>query len=114
MNHYTHWSPCALQHVLPALAQDWIANGHHAPIGERRSLWRQQGLDVPSHTQGSEHGNAGHKLIGGTAVVEEAEHGIALPSDGISNRVAMAAGTKDQQTLRHQLLDATTNGTATR
>jgi len=32
MNDCTHWSPCALKHVLPAMAQDWIANGHHEPI----------------------------------------------------------------------------------
>ena len=114
MNHHTHGSSCGFQHLLPTLAKDWIANSHHAPIGERRSLWGQQGLDVPGQTQGSEHGKAGHKLIGGTAVIEEAEHGIALRSDGISNRAAMAAGSEDQPTLWHQLWDATAKGTATR
>jgi hypothetical protein len=114
MNHYTHWSPCALQHVLPALAQDWIANGHHEPIGSWRSFRAWLGLDVPDKTQGSKHGDAGHKLIGRTAVVEETEHGIALRSDGISNRAAMAAGSEDQPTVWHQLWDATAKGTATR
>jgi hypothetical protein len=103
MNDYTHWSRCALQHVLPALAQDWIANGHHKPIGSRRSFRAWLGLDDPGQTQGAKHEDAGHKLIGGTAVIEEAEHGIALGSDGIGNRAAMAAGTEDQPPVFHQL-----------
>ena len=106
MNHHTHGSSCGFQHLLPALAQDWIANGHHEPIGSRRS--------VPGQTQGSKHRDARHKLISGTAVVEEPEHGIALCSDGISNRAAMAAGSEDQPTVWHQLWDATAKGTATR
>jgi hypothetical protein len=99
MNHDTHWSPCALQHVLPALAQDWIANGHHEPIGSRRSFREWLSLDVPDQMQRTEHGDARHELIDESAVVEEAEHGIALRSDGISNRAAMAAGTEDQPTV---------------
>jgi len=114
MNHYTNWSLCALQHVLPVLAKSWIANGHHASIRGRRSFRIWLGLDVPSQTQGSVHGDAGHKLISGTAVVEEAEHSIALRSDDISNRAAMAAGSEDQPTVWHQLWDATAKGTATR
>jgi len=97
-----------------ALAQIWIANGHHEPIGWRRTFKTLQGLDVPSQTQGSKHGNAGHELISGTAVVEEANHVIALRSDGISNRAAMAAGSEDQPTMWHQPWDATAKGTATR
>ena len=89
-----------------ALVQVWIANGHHEPIGSQHS--------VPGQTHGSKHEDTGHKLIGGTAVVEEAEHGIALRSDGISNRAAMAAGSEDQPTVWHQLWDATAKGAATR
>ena len=114
MNDHTHGSSCGFQHLLPALAQDWIANSHHEPIGSRRSFRAWQGLDVPGQTQGSEHGDARHKLIGGTAVVEEPKHGIALRSDGIGNQAAMAAGSEDQPTVWHQLWDATAKGTATR
>ena len=106
MNNYTHWSSCGFQHLLPALAKSWIANGHHKPIGSQRS--------VPGQTQGAEHGDGGHKLIGGATVVEEAKHGIALRSDGIGNQAAMAAGSEDQPTVWHQLWDATAKGTATR
>jgi len=73
-----------------------------------------QGLDVPGQTQRTEHGDAGHKLIGGATVVEEPNHVIALRSDGISNRAAMAAGSEDQPPMWHQLWDATAKGTATR
>jgi hypothetical protein len=103
MNHYTHLRPCALEHLLPALAQSWIANGHHEPIGRRRSFRAWQGLDVPGQTQRTKHGDARHNLIGGSAVVEEAEHGIAMRSDGISNGATMAAGSEDQPTQWNQL-----------
>ena len=106
MDSRTHGSSCGFQHLLPALAQVWIANSHHEPIGSRR--W------VPGQTQGAEHGDGGHKLIGGTAVIKKPKHGIALRSDGISNRAAMAAGSEDQPTVWHQLWDATAKGTATR
>ena len=59
-------------------------------------------------------GDGRHELIGWTAVVEEPKHGIALRSDGISNRAAMVAGSEDQPTVWHQLWDATAKGTATR
>ena len=45
---------------------------------------------------------------------EEPKHDLALRSDGISNRAAMAAGSEDQPTVWHQLWDATAKGTATR
>ena len=61
-----------------------------------------QRLNDPGQTQRTKHGNAGHKLIDGTALVEEAEHGIALRSDGISNSAAIAAGSEDQPTVWHQ------------
>ena len=114
MNHHTHGSSCGFQHLLPALAQDWIAKGHHEPIGSRRSFRAWLGHDVPGQTQGSEHRDARHELISGTAVIKKPNHGIALRSDGISNRAAMTAGSKDQPTVWHQLWDATAKGTATR
>jgi len=114
MNHYTHWSPCALQLVLPALTQNWITNGHNEPIGRRRSFREWLSLDVPDQMQRTEHGDARHERIDEPAVVEEAEHVIALRSDGISNRAAIAAGSKDQPTLWPQLWVATAKGTATR
>jgi len=89
MNQYTHWSPCALKHVLLALGQQWVANGDHEPIGSWRSFRAWLGLDVPGQTQGPEHGDAAHKFMGRTDVVEEDEHGICLGSDGIRNRTAM-------------------------
>ena len=99
MNRYPHWSSCGLKHLLPALAQDWIANGHNKPIGSRRSFRALLVLDDPGQTQRAKHGDTGHKRIGGTAVIEEAEHGIALRSDGISNSAAMTAGSEDQPTV---------------
>ena len=59
-------------------------------------------------------GDGRHELIGGVTVVEEANNDLALRSDGISNRAAMAAGSEDQPTVWHQLWDATAKGTATR
>ena len=82
--------------------------------GSRRSFGAWLGLDVPGQTQVSKHVDAGHLLIGGTGVIEEAEHVIALRSDGIGNRAAMAAGSEDQPTLWHRLWNATAKGTATR
>jgi hypothetical protein len=114
MNHCAHRSSCSFQHLLPTLAKDWIANCHHEPIGSRRSFREWLSLDVPDQMQRTKHGDARHELTGGTAVVEEAEHVIALRIDGIGNRAAMAAGTEDQPTVWHQLLDATAKGTATR
>ena len=114
MNDYAHWSPCALQHVLPALAQDWIANGHHEPIRGRRPFRAWLGHDVPGQTQRTKHRVARHELIGGATVVEEANNDLALRIDGISHRAAMAAGSEDQPTVWHQLWDATAKGTATR
>jgi hypothetical protein len=102
MNHHTHCSSCGLQHLLPVLTKDRIANTNHESIGRRRSFRAWQGLDVPGQTQRTKHGDAGHEIIGGTAVIEEPNHDITLRSDGISNRAAMAARSKDQPTVWHQ------------
>ena len=99
---------------MPALAQDWIANGHHEPIRGRRPFRAWLGHDVPGQTQRTKHRDARHELIGGVTVVEEPNPNIALRSDGISNRAAMTAGSEDQPTVCHQLWDATEKGTATR
>jgi hypothetical protein len=114
MNHHTEVCSYGFQNKLPALAKNWIANGHNASIGGRRSFMEGQGQDVQSPTKGTEHGSAVNELISGRAVVEETEDNIDLCSDGISKRASKAAGSANQPTMWHQLLDATAKGTATR
>jgi hypothetical protein len=103
MNQHTHSSSWGFQHLLPVLTKGRIANTNHESIGRRRSLRAWQGLGVPGQTQRTKHGDAGHEIIGGSAVIEEPNHDITLRFDVISNGAAMAATSKDQPTVCCQL-----------
>jgi hypothetical protein len=85
------WDPAAL--MRPQV---------RAPRQASRNFRALQDFDVPGQTQRTKHGDAGHEIIVGTAVIEEPNHDITLRSDGISNRAAMAARSKDQPTVWHQ------------
>jgi len=103
MNNHTEGSVCSLEHLLPALAEGGMTDGHHTAIRCRQPFRGWQGLELRGERQSPDHGYAVHELTGGTDVVEKTEQGVTLSADGISNGATMATGSKDQPTVWPQL-----------